>query len=462
MENTPLYDALRAFAAARPLRMHMPGHKGRPLPAPELAGLSALDFTELPPTGDLFSGGDAIEAAEALWAKVFHMAHCLFLTGGATQGVQAALALACRPGDAVLLDRGSHRSAYNALALLDLRPVYLERPWLPQAGVTGPIDPAAVEQALKTRPDIKTVCITSPTYYGVLSDLPALAAVCRAHGAVLVVDGAHGAHLPFLGNFDLAAADLAVVSAHKTLPALGQSALLLAGGSRTAGASPRPTTDALASRRFTQAELRWAASLTGSSSPSYVLMAALDVCRAYMEAEGAAAYRETAEAVAALRRHYPSLTEGDAPLDPARFVLRCPGGFAAQERLEALGVWPEMADAGHVVFIPTCADGPEQFARLRAALDTLTPGDCPPFPPPPPLPEAVLTPRQALFSPREHLPLARAEGRVCAQQIAPYPPGVPVVAPGERICKKSIAYLDEIGYNTREDIAVVPQSVCVS
>lgn len=462
MENTPLYDALRAFADARPLRMHMPGHKGRPLPAPELAGLSALDFTELPPTGDLFSGGDAIEAAEALWAKAFRMAHCLFLTGGATQGVQAALALACRPGDAVLLDRGSHRSAYNALALLDLRPVYLERPWLPQAGVTGPVSPQSVEQALKSRPDIKTVCITSPTYYGVLSDLPALAAVCRAHGAVLVVDGAHGAHLPFLGNFDLAAADLAVVSAHKTLPAPGQSALLLAGGSRTAGTSPRPTADALASRCFTQAELRWAASLTGSSSPSYVLMAALDVCRAYMEAEGAAAYRETAEAVAALRRHYPSLTEGDAPLDPARFVLRCSGGFAAQEKLEALGVWPEMADAGHVVFIPTCADGPEQFARLRTALDTLTPGDCPPFPPPPPLPEAVLTPRQALFSPREHLPLARAEGRVCAQQIAPYPPGVPVVAPGERICKKSIAYLDEIGYNTREDIAVVPQSVCVS
>ena len=370
MENTPLYDALTSFAAQNPLRLHMPGHKGKPLPG--LDNLAAIDFTELPPTGDLFSGGDAIEAAEALWAKAFRMAHCLFLTGGATQGVQAALALACRPGDAVLLDRGSHRSAYNALALLDLRPVYLERPWLPQAGVTGPVSPQSVEQALKTRPDIKTVCITSPTYYGVLSDLPALAAVCRAHGAVLVVDGAHGAHLPFLGNFDLAAADLAVVSAHKTLPAPGQSALLLAGGSRTAGASPRPTADALASRCFTQAELRWAASLTGSSSPSYVLMAALDVCRAYMEAEGAAAYRETAEAVAALRRHYPSLTEGDAPLDPARFVLRCSGGFAAQERMEALGVWPEMADAGHVVFIPTCADGPEQFARLRKLFDPPT------------------------------------------------------------------------------------------
>ena len=409
MENTPLYDALRAFAAARPLRMHMPGHKGRPLPAPELAGLSALDFTELPPTGDLFSGGDAIEAAEALWAKAFRMAHCLFLTGGATQGVQAALALACRPGDAVLLDRGSHRSAYNALALLDLRPVYLERPWLPQAGVTGPVSPQSVEQALKTRPDIKTVCITSPTYYGVLSDLPALAAVCRAHGPFWWWTGPTAPTCPSWAILIWPPPIWRWCPPTRPSPPRGRAPCCWRGDPERRGASPR---------RFTQAELRWAASLTGSSSPSYVLMAALDVCRAYMEAEGAAAYRETVAQVAALRRHYPSLTEGDAPLDPARFVLRCPGGFAAQERLEALGVWPEMADAGHVVFIPTCADGPEQFARLRAALDTLTPGDCPPFPPPPPLPEAVLTPRQALFSPREHLPWPGRRGG-CAPSRSP-------------------------------------------
>ena len=445
MGNTPLYDALRAYAGAHPLRMHMPGHKGRPLPAPELAA-AELDVTELPPTGDLFAGGDAIEAAEALWAEALRMDRCLFLTGGSTQGVQAALALACRPGEAVLLDRGSHRAAYNALALLDLRPVYLERPWLPEAGVAGPIPPAAVEAALSARPDIKTVCITSPTYYGVLSDIPALSAVCRARGAALVVDGAHGAHLPFLGNFDLSAADLAVVSAHKTLPALGQSALLLAGRG-----SP-----------FPQEGLRWAASLTGSSSPSYLLMASLDLCRAYMEGAGGAAYRETAAQVAALRRDYPALTGADAPLDPARFVLRCPDGFAAQARLEAMGVWPEMADAGHVVFLPTCADAAEQFSRLRSALDSLPLGPCPPLPPPPPLPEQVRTPRQALFSPRELLPLADAEGRAAAQQAAPYPPGVPVLAPGERICKKTIAYLEKIGYNIREDFAVLPQSVCVT
>ena len=260
MGSTPLYDALRAFAAQRPLRMHMPGHKGKSLPAPELAAIAAIDFTELPPTGDLFSGGGAIGAAEALWAKVFHMASCLFLTGGSTQGVHAALALACKPGETVLLDRGSHRSAYNALALLDLKPVYLERPWLASEGITGPISPSSVAQALEHR-----------------------------RGGVLVVDGAHGAHLPFLGNDHLSAADLVVTSAHKTLPALGQSALLLAG------------------ERFPHAGLRRAASLYGSSSPSYPMMACLDLCRAWMEEEGAAAYRAAARQVAALRRDYPSL-----------------------------------------------------------------------------------------------------------------------------------------------------------
>ena len=317
MGSTPLYDALRAFAAQRPLRMHMPGHKGKSLPAPELAAIAAIDFTELPPTGDLFSGGGAIGAAEALWAKVFHMASCLFLTGGSTQGVHAALALACKPGETVLLDRGSHRSAYNALALLDLKPVYLERPWLASEGITGPISPSSVAQALEEHPEAKTLCITSPTYYGVLSDLPALAELMHRRGGVLVVDGAHGAHLPFLGNDHLSAADLVVTSAHKTLPALGQSALLLAG------------------ERFPHAGLRRAASLYGSSSPSYPMMACLDLCRAWMEEEGAAAYRAAARQVAALRRDYPSVS-GPA-LDPARLVLRAPDGFAAQAALEGMG-----------------------------------------------------------------------------------------------------------------------------
>ena len=129
MTQTPLCDALRAFASTHPLRMHMPGHKGTGLPLPELSSAAALDFTELPPTGNLFEADGPIRAAEDLWAQAVGVPSCLFLTGGSTQGVLSALALTCRPGDRVLLDRGSHRSAYHALALLDLEPVYLFRPW---------------------------------------------------------------------------------------------------------------------------------------------------------------------------------------------------------------------------------------------------------------------------------------------------------------------------------------------
>ena len=207
-----------------------------------------------------------------------------------------------------------------------------------------------------------------------------------------------------------------MTSAHKTLPALGQSALLLAG------------------ERFPHAGLRRAASLYGSSSPSYPMMACLDLCRAWMEEEGAAAYRAAARQVAALRRDYPSVS-GPA-LDPARLVLRAPDGFAAQAALEGMGVWPEMADAGHVVFIPTCADTEEDFARLRAALDAVAWGDGAPLPPPPPPPEAVLTPRQALFSPGFPSPCPPRRDASAPSRWPPIPPGYLFSRLGSEFAKK--------------------------
>ena len=433
---TPLYDALRAFAAQNPLRMHMPGHKGISLPLSELSGYAALDFTELSPTGDLFAGDGPIRAAEDLWADCFHMSHGLFLTGGSTQGVLAALTLACPVGSSVLLDRNSHRSAYHGMALLDLHPVYLHTPY--QGDLSGPIDPVQVDQTLRDHPEIQTVFLTSPTYYGILSDLPALAQVVHRHGGLLVVDAAHGAHLPFLGNWDHTAADLIVFSAHKTLPAPGQSALLLSGTA------------------FSHRQLRRAAALYGSSSPSYPMMAALDCCRDWMEREGIAAYRETAQQVGQLRSACPALT--GAPLDPCRLVI-LGDGFALRDGLEQRGVFPELADRGHVVFICTCADRPEHFARLRNTLRTLSPWTQPQPVGPPPVPEIVLSPRQAQFSAVQDIPLSQAVGQIAACQIAPYPPGVPVIAPGERITKKTIAYLSQIGYNMETEIQAVSLSV---
>ena len=128
--STPLYDALKDYAAKKTARFHMPGHKGRWLPLPELVPLAPLDVTEIPGTGNLYEAGEPFDSAQALWAQVFGFDHCQFLTGGSTMGVLTGLTLFCPPGSRVLLDRGCHRSAFNALALLDLAPVYLPRPWL--------------------------------------------------------------------------------------------------------------------------------------------------------------------------------------------------------------------------------------------------------------------------------------------------------------------------------------------
>ena len=416
MGSTPLYDALRAFAAQRPLRMHMPGHKGKSLPAPELAAIAAIDFTELPPRGISSPGAGPSGRRRPSGRRFSTWPPACFSPAAPPRGSTPPWPWPANRGETVLLDRGSHRSAYNALALLDLKPVYLERPWLASEGITGPISPSSVAQALEEHPEAKTLCITSPTYYGVLSDLPALAELMHRRGGVLVVDGAHGAHLPFLGNDHLSAADLVVTSAHKTLPALGQSALLLAG------------------ERFPHAGLRRAASLYGSSSPSYPMMACLDLCRAWMEEEGAAAYRAAARQVAALRRDYPSVS-GPA-LDPARLVLRAPDGFAAQAALEGMGVWPEMADAGHVVFIPTCADTEEDFARLRAALDAVAWGDGAPLPPPPPRRRRFSPPVRPSFPPGFPSPCPPRRDASAPSRWPPIPPGYLFSRLGSEFAKK--------------------------
>ena len=437
---TPLYNALRSYAGCEPLRFHMPGHKGKFLPAPELAGLAAIDVTELPPTGNLYEAGEPFHSAQRLWADLFGFENCQFLTGGSTMGIHTGLALCARPGEKVLMDRSCHRAAFNALALLDLEPVWLERPWLTEENLIGPISPEYVEKMLCRNPDIKTVCITSPTYAGVLSNIGAISRVVHAHGGKLFVDGAHGAHLPFLGLAPFWEADVVTVSAHKTLPAMGQAALLFFDG-------------------FALDRVRQMASVFGTSSPSYPILASMDLARQWMEEVGAWEYQRVALRVAGLRQKFPSLRpQFGLSLDPCRFVLKVKDGPAFAAALEERGIYPEMEDGGHVVFICTAQDSDEDFLCLERALEELRhlTGDGPDIPAPP-IPERVLSPRQALFAPVREWPrpLKDCQGEIAGCQIAPYPPGVPVVAPGERISKKELAYLQKIGYNMLSEVWTV-------
>ncbi len=446
MSDTNFYDSLKAFAAQKPLRAHMPGHKGKSLPMQEWDALAALDFTELAPTGNLYGDGDDwLEEAERLWAWDWGMDTAFFATGGSTQGIFTLFSLFTRPGDTVLIDRVSHRSVHNALVLFDLHPIWLEREWDAQHAVAGAPRPDRLEAALCAHPEITAVLLTSPTYYGVCAPLDEAAAICHAHGAKLLCDGAHGAHLPMVLSAQpcgalpwsnpYRACDGVTVSTHKTLPAPGQTAVIFANGVRMEA-------------------LRAASALTSKTSPSYPMLAALDCLRVWMR-QNREAYLETAALAARLRAQYPCMRRAD--LDPCRVTLQVEDGYALSAQLESRGIYPEMADSCHVVLIFTAADGVQQFDALRQALDALGLRDGAPFAPelpaPPPT-QLICSPRAARFAPHEEVSLQDAVGRVCAQCVAPYPPGVPVLAPGERVDEKNVAYLQKLCYDKRSMFVV--------
>lgn len=416
--GTPLYSKLKMLADQNPLRFHIPGHKGVPI--------FPLDFTELSATGNLYGEGEAILEAQNLWAVEYGFSEGLFLTGGSTQGVYTALGLCCKEGDTVLLDRGAHRSASNALALLGLEPVYLPRPWSQQYQVAGAIDPDTVEELLGQHPEIKTVFLTSPTTEGVLSDVGSISAVVKNHGAKLIVDGAHGAHLPWLMIDNYSSADVVCVSAHKTLPALGQSALIFY-------------------RDFTLEEVQEKASLFGTSSPSFLLMSSMDLAREWMNQDGMMEYVRVARQVATLRDIFPCIGE-PLMLDPCRLCVICHDGKEVAKELEEHGIYLEMSSIGHLVAVFTALDQDKNIQQLGQALIPHLAHRLPPpdLTPPPQLPKQVLSPRQVLSAETVRIPWAESIGRVAAAHIAPFPPGIPVVAKGEEISRESLEYLERI------------------
>jgi len=427
-------DKLTAYAAAGYARFHMPGHKGV-LPPP-FSALAPLDVTELAQTGDLYREGasGAIRRSEARMARLFGAADCLYLTGGATQGIFAMLAAAARPGETVLVDRASHQSVYNALALLDLRPVYLPRALLPPWNIPCFWDalPAPASGESASPPPVIYTC---PSYYGVLAPRPA------ARGRVLC-DAAHGAHLPFVLDAAPPGATW-VVSAHKTLGAMGQTACLL-----TDGAIPA-------------AALREKAAVFGTASPSFALLASLDGLQHALQPENRPDFRRVADFVRELAASdgriltAGGLREGCA-LDPMRIVLYTGAGFEDAARLvEDYGVVPEMADRYNLVFLLSPHNTDDDLRRLRRAVASVPQRPPAPPAPPAPLPAISATPREAFFAPREQVALAKAAGRIAAQAVAPFPPGIPIFAPGEKIDEIHLEILSELCYNKLDSVWVI-------
>ncbi|WP_444658888.1 aminotransferase class I/II-fold pyridoxal phosphate-dependent enzyme [Caproiciproducens sp. R2] len=418
---TPLYTALVNHRSLNRASFHTPGHKNNPLSLPQ--DLFSLDFTELPDTDSLFEADGPILEAERLAAKLFHAGRTCISAGGCTLCIQAMLRLAAPVGGKAVCSRVLHRSAVNAMALLDIQPVWAL--------------PGEIISAVERNPDAKAVYVTSPNYYGELLDIPAIARACRQADIPLLVDNAHGAHLmftdPVLHPLALGAS-MTACSAHKTLNVLTGGAWLHIADSRFADGAK----DAMA--------------LFGSTSPNYAVMASLDLARAWLEAhkgEYAALQQRVQKIRLAALEHGLSLPSG--PSDPTRITLDTASiglsGSAAAEIFRGAGVEPEYADGAHVVFIATPFNTESDFARLRDAIELLPArSPLPVTPELPPLPPVKAGLREAVFSAAETVPLENALGRVAAQAACPCPPGVPVVMPGEEITKDVLRFLQGYGF----------------
>ncbi|MBE9178990.1 aminotransferase class I/II-fold pyridoxal phosphate-dependent enzyme [Oculatella sp. LEGE 06141] len=457
--ETPLVFILQACANRRNAAFHTPGHKqgqGTPQPLRDLMGDTVFqaDLPELPELDTLFTPQGVIQQAQSLAADAFGAEQTWFLVNGSTCGIEAAVLATCCPGDKLILPRNAHQSAIAALILSGAVPIFVEPEYDATWGIAHSLTPDTVSAALKQHPDARAVLMVSPTYYGVCGDVAAIAHLVHQHGIPLLVDEAHGPHFAFHPDLPVSAlaagADLSVQSIHKVLAAMTQAAMLHVQGSR------------VSVERLAQA-----LQLVQSSSPSYLLLASLDAARQQMAVQGYSLLSRTLELADRARNHLsriPGLTvfqptaagrtPGFVALDRTRLTVNVTGlgltGFEADELLhQHLGVTAELPSLHHLTFIISIGNTATDIDRLIHACQTLhlhfrhSPLSIP-YPLPPTLNRSALSPRTAFFAPSVTVPIADAIDRVSTETVCPYPPGIPVLIPGETINAEAIAYLQQV------------------
>lgn len=440
--TTPVWDFLESCRQADMSRFHMPGHKGTgPL------GCEKWDVTEIEGADSLYEAAGIIAESEGNAAALFGSGATFYSTEGSSQCVRAMLYLALqnRPAGTppvIAAARNVHKSFVYAAALLDFEPVWLwpegDSPSLCACPVTAEGLERALE-ALDAPP--AAVYVTSPDYLGNMADISALGSVCHKRGTLLVVDNAHGAYLRFLEPsrhpLDLGA-DLCCDSAHKTLPVLTGGAYLHIAGSLPA-----------AFREQAKAAL----ALFGSTSPSYLTLASLDLCNRYLTEEGPERIRAAARRLTTLKADLTRRGWVLAGEEPLKLTMDAAAsgwtGFALADLLRRGGVEPEYADRDFVVLMASGATEETAFRTLENALGGMTAKGAVSRPVlPPARGERVLSVREALFAPQERVPAAESLGRICGAPTVSCPPAVPVAVSGERIGEAALALFQYYGMKT--------------
>ena len=438
--NTPVADFVQRYAKAGTARLHMPGHKGRCF-----LGCEPWDITEVHGADALYEAEGILAESEQNAAALFGSQRTCYSTEGSSQCIRAMLylAVAANGSHTVVAARNVHRAFVSAAALLDLEIRWL---WPEESrSLCGcPISPAQLEETLHSLPEPPAaVYLTSPDYLGGMAEIPALAQVCHQHGTLLLVDNAHGAYLrflqPSLHPLDLGA-DLCCDSAHKTLPVLTGGAYLHL--SPTAPAQLAPLAKS-------------ALGLFGSTSPSYLTLASLDLCNRYLAEGYPQRLAEAVERLAELRERLTAAGWRVEPSDPLRVTVAAPRGVTGQElagQLRRQGAECEYADRDFLVLMATPENTPEELAHAAAAL-----GQCPGEANPPQLPlargERACSIRQAAFAPRETVDAAHSLGRVCGLPTVGCPPAIPIAVSGERITPEALALFAYYGIEQVEVLA---------
>jgi arginine decarboxylase len=463
--RAPLYDKLMEFAARRNRSFHVPGHKhGRAYEEQSMfTQLLRLDVTELPGFDDLHQAHDVIAEAQRLAAHQFSAEETFFLVNGSTVGNLALVMTACAPGDVVLVQRNAHKSVLHGLMLAGANAVFLMPEVDDQTGTALGLRKQTIEQALRDYPQAKALYLTNPTYYGASIDLAEMAALVHQAGKMLLVDEAHGAHFGFHPAWPKSAmqcgADGAVQSTHKMLTSMTMSGMLHVQGSR-----------------LNREKLRKMLTMLQSSSPSYVLMASLDLARARLAKQGIEPFQRLQGAIFTFRQRLRASfgekvrwVELATLYDPCKIMLQVPGmsGYELQCKLADEGCFVELADHRQILLALSLETNDTDFEQLLAALKIV-------------VSQSIRSTTNSQYSgiiyaeqsnpisfshsdnSVEHaseVQLTDALGMICAEAAIPYPPGIPLLFPGECIEMQHIEALSAIirsggrvhGLNVRDE-----------
>lgn len=451
-QSAPIYEALEKFKKMRVVPFDVPGHK-RGRGNPELAALLGekcvnMDVNSMKPLDNLCHPISVIRDAEILAAEAFGAAHAFLMVGGTTSAVQSMVLSVVKSGEKIILPRNVHRSVMGAIVLCGAVPVYVNPECDPKLGIPLGMSVSAVERAIKANPDAKAILVNNPTYYGICSDLRSIVKIAHEHNMLCLADEAHGTHFYFGENLPVSAmaagADMAAVSMHKSGGSLTQSSLLLAGPAMSEG------------------HIRQIINLTQTTSGSYLLLSSLDISRRNLALRGKEAFagvvrlaeyaRSEINDIGGYYAYSKELINGDSIFDfdtTKLSVHTLDIGLAGIEVYDLLrdeyDIQIEFGDLGNILayisigdrlrdierLVGALAEVKRRFGKSKAGLMTQEYIE----------PELAVSPQAAFYADKESLPIEETEGRICSEFVMCYPPGIPILAPGERITRRILDYI---------------------